>query len=126
MVEKEAKNYEDKGLIASVILNRLRLNMKLQIDATVIYSLTEGKKKFDKKLSYKDLKFSHPYNTYKIIGLPPGMISYTGPETVKIVLENHKSHFLFYFYNVLEKKHIFSKNYNEHKSKLNAYRKQIK
>ena len=125
MVEKEAKNYEDKKLIASVILNRLNLNMKLQIDATVIYALTEGRKKFEKKLTYKDLKFEHPYNTYYIRGLPPGMISYSGPETVKSVLESHKSHFLFYFYNILEKKHIFSKNYKEHKTKLDVYRKQI-
>ena len=126
IVEKEAKNFNDKPLIASVILNRLRLRMKLQIDATVIYSLTEGKKKFENTLSYEDLKFSHPYNTYKIKGLPPGMISYTGTETVKLVLKNHKSHFLFYFYNIIEKKHIFSKNYKEHKSKLDAYRKKIK
>ena len=126
LVEKEAKNSEDKGLIASVILNRLSINMKLQIDATVIYSLTEGKKKFDKVLTYKDLKFKHPYNTYHIKGLPPGMISYTGPETVKLVLENNKSHFLFYFYNIIEKKHIFSKNYKDHKKKLDVYRKKIK
>ena len=125
MVEKEAKNSEDKDLIASVILNRLNLNMKLQIDATVIYALTEGRKKLDKTLTYKDLKFEHPYNTYNIKGLPPGMISYTGPETVKSVLESYKSHFLFYFFNIIEKKHIFSKNYKEHKSKLDVYRKQV-
>ena len=126
IVEREAKNFDDKALIASVILNRLRLKMKLQIDATVIYSLTEGKRKFDNILSYEDLKFLHPYNTYNIKGLPPGMISYTGPETVKLVLKNHKSHFLFYFYNIIEKKHIFSRNYQEHKSRLNEYRKKIK
>ena len=54
------------------------------------------------------------------------MISYVGPKTVELVLESPKSDFLFYFYNILEKKHIFSKNYNEHKKKLNEYRKKTK
>ena len=65
------------------------------------------------------------FNTYYIYGLPPDLISYVGPETVKIVLENTKSDYLFYFYNILEKKHIFSKNFKEHKIKLNEYRKKI-
>jgi UPF0755 protein len=123
LVEKEAKNNEDKGLIASVIFNRLNINMPLQIDATVIYSLTEGKNKLNRKLNYKDLKINHPYNTYLIKGMPPGMISYVGKETVKLVLESDKSDFLFYFYNIIEKKHNFSKNYKEHKMKLNEYKK---
>jgi len=123
LVEKEAKNNEDKGLIASVIFNRLDINMPLQIDATVIYALTEGKSKLNRKLNYNDLKYNHPYNTYLIKGIPPGMISYVGKETVKLVLESDKSDFLFYFYNILEKKHIFSKNFEKHKMKLNEYKK---
>ena len=54
------------------------------------------------------------------------MISYVGEETIKIVLENTKSEFLFYFYNIIEKKHIFSKTYDEHKNNLNEYRKKSK
>ena len=126
LVEKEAKNLDEKKLIASVIQNRLRKKMKLQIDASVIYSITEGKYKFNRKLNYDDLKLEHPYNTYVIKGLPPGMIGYSGIKTIEIVLENPKSDFLFYFYNILEKKHIFSKNYNDHKKKLNEYRKKRK
>jgi len=125
LIEKEAKNIDDKKLIASVIFNRLKKNMRLQIDATVIYALTEGKFKLNRKLTLQDLKIQHPYNTYYIYGLPPDLISYVGPETVKIVLENPKSDYLFYFYNILEKKHIFSKSFKEHKIKLNEYRKKI-
>ncbi|SVA37041.1 uncharacterized protein METZ01_LOCUS89895 [marine metagenome] len=125
LIEKEANNIDDKKLIASVIFNRLKNNMRLQIDATVIFSLTEGKFKLNRKLTLTDLKIQHPFNTYYIYGLPPDLISYVGPETVKIVLENPKSDFLFYFYNILEKKHIFSKNFKEHKIKLNEYRKKI-
>ena len=125
LIEKEAKNIDDKKLIASVILNRLQKNMRLQIDATVIYALTEGKFKLNRKLSLLDLKIQHPFNTYYIYGLPPNLISYVGPETVEILLENPKSDYLFYFYNILEKKHIFSKNFEEHKIKLYEYRKKI-
>jgi len=125
LIEKEAKNIYDKRLIASVILNRLKKKMRLQIDATVIFALTEGKFKLNRKLSLSDLKIQHPFNTYYINGLPPDLISYVGPETVKIVLEYPKSDYLFYFYNIIEKKHIFSKNFNEHKTKLNEYRKKI-
>ena len=54
------------------------------------------------------------------------MISYVGFETIKILLENPKSDYLFYFYNIIKKEHIFSKNFNEHRKKLNEYRKKIK
>jgi len=123
LVEKEASNYEEKKLIASVIFNRLKKNMKLQIDASVIYSITGGLKKFERKLTLKDLKLKHPYNTYYIKGLPPGMISYVGLETLLSVINSVKSDYFFYFYNIIEKKHIFSKNYKEHLDKLNEYRK---
>ena len=125
LVEKEAQNNEDKKLITSVIFNRLNIDMKLQIDATVIYSLTEGKSKLKRKLSLKDLKTNHKFNTYYIKALPPGMICYVSPKTIEIVLENPKSDYLFYFYNIIEKKHIYSKNFKEHKAKLNDYRKKI-
>ena len=123
LVEKEAKNDSDKALISSVIFNRLNLGMKLQIDATVISSLTEGKFKLNRSLNYKDLKFKHPLNTYINKGIPKQMICYIGLSTIEIVLENNKSDFLFYFYNIIEKKHIFTTNFEAHKKKLNDYRK---
>ena len=123
LVEKEAKNNHDKKFISSVIFNRLEKNMKLQIDASVIFALTNGNKKFDRKLLLSDLKYQHPYNTYHIRGLPPDLISYVGIKTIEIVLENYKTDFLFYYFDKNEDKHIFTKNYSEHKLKLNEYRK---
>ena len=123
LVEKEAKNNHDKKFISSVIFNRLEKNMKLQIDASVIFALTNGNKKFDRKLLLSDLKYQHPYNTYHIKGLPPDLISYVGIKTIEIVLENYKTDFLFYYFDKNEDKHIFTKNYSEHKLKLNEYRK---
>jgi len=126
LVEREAKNNKDKSLISSVIFNRLDNNMKLQIDATVIAAITKGKYKLGRDLTYDDLKIKDNLNTYIIEGIPPNMISYVGKKTIEILLENNKSDYFFYFYNILEKKHIFSKNYKDHKNKLHEYRKKNK
>ena len=123
LIEKEGLDYYDKRNISSVIFNRLKIGMKLQIDATVIYAITNGKYNLNRKLLYNDLKFDHPYNTYKYKGLPPKPISYVSNETLDIVLENHNTDFLFYFYNNSLNKHVFSKNFKDHKHKLNEYRK---
>ena len=122
LLEKEGIDYEDKRKIYSVIMNRLKLNMKLQIDATVIFSLTDGKKDLERKLTYDDLKIVNPYNTYNNYGLPPGPISYVGYKTIELIFENYKTDYLFYFYNSIENKHIFSLNYTEHLKRLNDYR----
>ena len=122
LVEKEGKNNEDKRLISSVIFNRLENKMKLDIDATVIYSITKGKFKLNRPLTYKDLKIQSNYNTYKNKGLPPGPICIPGYNTLKIVLENNKSPYFYYFFNKNKNSHIFSKNYKEHTYKLNEYR----
>ena len=122
LIDKEGLDYQDKKLISSVIINRLNKNMKLQIDATVLFALTDGKYDLKRSLSINDLKFNHPYNTYIINNLPPEPISYVGTKTIDIILENYNSDFLFYFFNNDLKKHIFSKNFEEHKKKLNEYR----
>ena len=125
LVEKEGKNDNDKRLIASVIFNRLNKNMKLQIDASTIFSITRGKFKFARKLEYKDLRINDIYNTYFIYGLPPNPICYVGRKTIEIVLENYKSEFLYYFFNNELNKHVFTKSFQEHIDKLNKYRKKI-
>ena len=122
LLEKEGTDYEDKKKISSVIINRLNKNMKLQIDATVIFALTSENNEFNRKLTFKDLKIDHKHNTYKYKGLPPTPISYVGTKTIEILLENYKTENLFYFYDKSIKKHIFSKNYEDHKTKLNEYR----
>ena len=123
LVEKEAFDDMDKKIVASVILNRLKLKMKLQIDASVIFSITKGDYKLKRKLSRKDLKIKDIYNTYYIKGLPPGLISVVEKKTIELVLENYKTNYLFYFYDSFKKKHIYSENFNDHKRKLNEYRK---
>ena len=126
LVEKEGIDNNDKKKISSVILNRLDRGMKLQIDATTIYSLTEGAFKLDRPLTYEDLKIKHSFNTYYIDGLPPNPICFVGRKTIEIILENYKTNYLFYYYDKFENKHIYSENYKKHQTKLNVYRKKSK
>ena len=123
LLEKEGLGIEDKRNISSVILNRLKQGMRLQIDATVIYAITDGEYNLNRNLLISDLKIKHPYNTYIIKGLPPKPIAYVGKKTLDIIFENYKSDFLFYFFNKSLNRHIFSKTYKEHKFNLNEYRK---
>ena len=123
LIEKEALDREDKLKISSVIFNRLKKNMKLQIDATVLFAITKGKYNLNRKLFISDYKYEHPYNTYRIYGLPPSPISYVGKETIDVIFENYQTDFLFYFFNKSLNRHIFSKTFDEHKRKLNEYRK---
>ncbi len=122
LLEKEGLDYNDKRNIYSVIMNRLNNKIKLQIDATVIFSLTRDNNNLDRKLTYEDLRINHPYNTYYNYGLPPGPISYVGYKTIELIFEDYKTDYLFYFYNSFENKHIFSLSYKDHLEKLNEYR----
>lgn len=122
LLEKEGINDFDKKIIFSVIQNRLQRKMKLQIDATTIFAITDGKYDLDRELNFQDLKVRHSYNTYYIKGLPPGPISYVGKKTMELIFENYKSKYLYYFYNNIVKKHIYSKTFEDHKRKLSEYR----
>ena len=124
LIEKEGLDYYDKRHIYSVIFNRLKINMKLQIDASVLFAITDGEYNLNRNLRLKDLKFNHPSNTYINYGLPPKPISYVGTKTIDLIYENYKSDFLFYFFDNSLKKHIFSKTYENHKKKLNEFRNQ--
>ena len=82
IIEKEVKIPEERPLVASVIYNRLKKNMKLGMCSTVLYALGEWKP----KLTDKDLQVDSPYNTYKIDGLPPGPINSPGKSAIEAAL----------------------------------------
>ena len=71
IVEKESGYIAERARIASVFFNRLRLNMRLQSDPTVIYGLTKGQSVLERELTRNDLKIPSDHNTYTINGLPP-------------------------------------------------------
>ena len=92
MIEKEARLDNERPTIASVIVNRLNIDMKLQIDATVIYALGEHVD----TVTYDHLEIDSPYNTYKNYGLPVGPISNPGVESIKATLKPDSTDYLFY------------------------------
>jgi len=118
IIEKETAVKEEKPVIASVFLNRLRLGMKLQADPTVIYVLPA----FDGNLTKEDLNFPSPYNTYLVKGLPPTPICNPGEESIKAVIEAPQTSFL-YFVSMGNGRHFFSTNLREHRQAIKKYQK---
>ena len=111
LIEKEAKVSEDRPLIASVIYNRLKRNMKLGIDATVQYALGHWKP----VLTNKDLEVDSPYNTYKIAGLPPAPICSPGFESIRAALYPASTDYIYYILTGADGKHSFTADYQEFK-----------
>lgn len=102
IIEKETGSKAEREIISSVYHNRLVKGMRLQADPTVIY----GMKNYVGKISKADLLSFHPYNTYKIYGLPPGPISSVGYEAIRAALWPAETNF-FYFVSKNDGSHIF-------------------
>lgn len=117
LVEREAKVDRDRRLIASVIYNRLRRGMKLQIDATVQYALPEHKP----RLLYSDLRVDSPYNTYLHGGLPPGPICNPGQACLEAALNPADTDYLFYVARG-DGSHVFTRTYAEHQQAIRRIR----
>ncbi len=116
LLEEEATADTDRATIASVFNNRMKKDMPLQTDPTVLYALGEHKD----RVLYDDLEIDHPYNTYKIQGLPPGPISNPGTVSIEAVLNASNTEY-FYFLADKEQKNHFSKTYEEHLAKIEEY-----
>lgn len=119
IIEREAKNPNDRPLIASVFLNRLKAGMKLESCATVQFSLGKTKK----RLTFDDLREPSPYNTYINSGLPPGPICNPGLESIAAAVHPAKTEF-FFFVADTKGTHVFSKSFNEHTSAIRRLRRQ--
>lgn len=123
LVEREARLSEDRPLVASVILNRFKDGMKLDIDATVQYALgyqSVEKTWWKKNLTHEDLKIDSQYNTYTNAGLPPGPISNPGLASIKAAVEAPETDYLFYVSDSSGKLH-FAKNIEEHNKNIRKY-----
>lgn len=125
IIEKETAVSEERGLVASVFINRLKKGMKLQTDPTVIYALTLGKKELRRSLKKKDLKIDSPYNTYKYYGLPPSPICNPGRLSLEAAANPEISQYLYF---VADGKggHNFSKSLKEHNGNIKKWLKKIK
>lgn len=118
LIEKETGKDEERPLISAVFYNRLKRNMRLQCDPTVIYAI----KDFDGNLRKKDLKIDSPYNTYRYAGLPPGPIANPGLNSIKTAL--HPAN-VDYIYFVAKKngEHKFSSTLKDHNKAVLKYQK---
>jgi UPF0755 protein len=97
LVETEAKLSEERPLVASVIYNRLGLDIPLGIDSTVIYaSKLAGKWRNNGKVYQSDLDRDSPYNTRRVRGLPPGPIASPGASSLEAALSPAQTRFLYY------------------------------
>ncbi|OGK24838.1 hypothetical protein A3F58_03345 [Candidatus Roizmanbacteria bacterium RIFCSPHIGHO2_12_FULL_37_9b] len=126
LVEREARFPEDRPKVASVLLNRLENEMKLDIDATVQYALgyqSEEKSWWKQQLSLEDLALDSPYNTYKNAGLPPEPIANPGLASIQAVIgANPNSPYLYYISDKSGHLH-FARNLEEHNENIRKYLK---
>lgn len=96
IVEKETSLAEERPIVASVYLNRLKKGMPLQADPTVIYAITNGETSFMRQISKADLKFDSAYNTYINTDLPPTPIACPGEASIKAVLNPSNTNYLYF------------------------------
>ncbi len=118
IVHKETAKVDERPRVAGVYLNRLRRNIKLQADPTVIFALKKHTGNFDtviKRVLYKDLEIDSPYNTYKYPGIPPGPITMPDISAIEAVL-NPEKHDYYYFVANVENfgYHKFAKTLAQH------------
>lgn len=112
LVEKEVADDAERGRVASVLVNRLRISMPLACDPTVVYALKLAGG-FDGNIRKRDLAIASPYNTYRHPGLPPGPISNPGEASLRAALRPAQTDFL-YFVSRNDGTHEFSRDYRAH------------
>lgn len=116
LIEREAKLPAERSTISGVIQNRLDIDMRLQIDASVVYAISDGMYDVERVL-YKDLEVDSPYNTYKHSGLPAGAICNPGMESIRAAMEPEEHKYLYYHTDTQKNdgSHIFSETFSQHK-----------
>jgi len=128
IVEKETGVASERARIAGVFINRLRQNIPLQSDPTVIYAMTkgqvqsEGQGPIGRRLLTKDMEEDSPYNTYLYPGLPPGPIANPGRAAIEAVL-HPEVHDYIYFVADGTGGHVFARTLGEHNSNVAKWRK---
>jgi UPF0755 protein len=123
IVEEETNKKEDKGLIASVYMNRIKKGMRLEADPTVKYAMRDFGLK---RILQGHLKYPSPYNTYLNTGLPPGPITTPSSKTIDAVLDAPQTNYIFFVAKPDFKGYSnFAVTYEEHLKFANAYRKAL-
>lgn len=121
IVEKETAIASERTRVASVFMNRLNRNMRLQSDPTIIYGLVGGKGALGRSLTRADVEQATPYNTYTITGLPPGPIANPGRASLEAVANPSRTKDL-YFVADGSGGHVFAETYEQHLKNVARWR----
>lgn len=117
IIEKETGRPQDRNMIAGVLVNRLRIGMRLQVDPTVIYGLGAT---FDGNLTKAHLEHDGPYNTYTRAGLPPTPIDMPGLASLRAALRPAKTDAMYYVSRG-DGTSQFSRTLNDHNRAVTKY-----
>ncbi|MBN8981819.1 MAG: endolytic transglycosylase MltG [Rhizobiales bacterium] len=125
IVEKETGRADERSRVAAVYVNRLKQNMRLQSDPTIIYGLVGGRGTLGRPIKRSEISQPSPYNTYVVNGLPPGPIANPGRASLEATANPARTRDL-YFVADGTGGHTFSENYDNHQkavAKLRAIEK---
>ena len=97
IVQKETAKVSERPIVAGLYLNRIKRNIPLQADPTIIYALKEkfGQDFQVKRVLNKDLKIDSPYNTYQNRGIPPALIAMPDISSIDAVLQSTKHNYIY-------------------------------
>ncbi|MCL2178566.1 MAG: endolytic transglycosylase MltG [Proteobacteria bacterium] len=124
IIEKETGAPEERPRISCVFHNRLRLNMLLQTDPTVLYAKMLRLGHFENSITREDLRSPHPYNTYTTKGLPPGPIASGGKAAIEAALMPLECKEL-YFVSRNDGTHVFCENLQCHEKAVDKWQRQF-
>ena len=122
IIEEETGRASERARVAAVFVNRLRIDMLLQSDPTILYGITAGNGKLGRPLTRADLQISSPYNTYRYIGLPPGPITNPGKAAIAAALKPSETNEL-YFVADGNGGHRFARTLTEHNRNVARFRR---
>ena len=122
LIEAETKLNSEKYIVSSVFHNRIKLNMRLQSDPTVLYAKNLNNKKKSRKIYKNDLKKDSPWNTYTNKGLPLTPICNPGLVSLKAAANPALTDYV-YFVSDGNNGHLFSTNIDQHNKNVNIFRK---
>jgi UPF0755 protein len=124
IIEKESAVAEERPLIAGVFINRLRKNMRLQTDPTVIYGMGDA---YKGDIRFRDLRKDTPYNTYTRGGLPPTPIAMPGLGALQAAVHPAETDFLYFVATGDGSgRHIFTRTLEEHEKAVDAHQRNRK